>query len=101
MLTKLRNSARQRSLSADFRPRGGLSLLDHTGWRGSGDDEEAEWENICLQKDQNSHQDRERKAVKEHVTQNAAFMSVPIGRGARDDDALGIDYFTHDTSNTI
>ena len=36
------------------------------------------------------------EAMEEDVTQDVSFMSVPVGRGAGNHDALGVDHLAHD-----
>src|SRR5260221_720491 len=42
---------------------------------------------VGLQKNQDPHQRRKGQTVKEYIAQDAAFMPIPVRRGARHDDA--------------
>src|SRR5438876_1272936 len=46
--------------------------------------------NVGLEQYQDSHQARQREAVEENVSEDLVFVPVPVGRGAGDDDALGV-----------
>src|SRR3954470_12728525 len=56
---------------------------------------------VSLERYQNPHQSGQGDAVEEDVTKNLPFATVPIGGGARHNDALGVHHFAHDASRTI
>src|SRR5579871_5212306 len=56
---------------------------------------------ICLEQCENSHEHRQGDAVKKDVTQYLAFGSSLTGSDAGDDNALGIDHFSHDAPRTV
>src|SRR5579864_6638738 len=60
-----------------------------------------EWKYIGLEGHEDSHQSRQRNAVEEHVTQDIALVSVPLRGGAGNDNALGIDHFSHHATTTV
>lgn len=64
-------------------------------------DHVAERSHVSLQEDEHAHEHCQRDAVEENVAENVAFAAVPIGCGAGDDDALGIDHFAHDSAGAV
>ena len=51
--------------------------------------------------DQHADQGGQREAVKENVTEDRAFVPVPVRRGARDDDALRVHHFAHHAPGAV
>ena len=56
-----------------------------------------ERKHIGLERHHDSHQNCQRNAVEEHVTQDAALVAVPIGSRAGHYDTLRVDHLTHHT----
>ena len=51
--------------------------------------------------DEEADEGGEGEAVKENVAQDMAFVAVPLGGGAGDDDALGINHLAHHAATTV
>src|SRR5690348_15509145 len=64
-------------------------------------DQTGERKHVGLQGYHDAHQSREHNAVEEDVTQDFALMSVPLGSGAGDDDALRINHLAHHAATTV
>ena len=65
------------------------------------DDHLREGGDVSLKVYENTHEYRKNEAVPEDVAEDGAFMSVPVGRRARHNDALGVYHLTHHTSGTV
>src|SRR5208282_610999 len=53
------------------------------------------------EKDEDADQRGQGNAVPEDVAQNVAFMPIPLGRGAGDDDALRVNHLAHHASGSV
>lgn len=71
------------------------------GAGGLTDFEEVEWGEVGLQKDQQAKEGDEGEAVAKDEAEDVAFFSIALGGGAGDDDALGVDHFSHDATGAI
>ncbi len=65
------------------------------------DDEFGKGEDVGHEENQEANETGQRDAVKEDITKDLALVAVPFGGGARDDDALGVDHFSHDAPATV
>src|SRR5271157_1475036 len=57
--------------------------------------------NVSHEKHHNPHQTSQRNAVEEDVTQNVTFVSIPLGSGTGDDNALRVNHLAHDAAGTV
>ena len=65
------------------------------------DDHFRERNYVGLQEDENSDERSERDAVEKNVPEDVAFVAVPLGCGAGDNDALGVDHFAHHAAAAV
>ena len=54
-----------------------------------------------MQEYEDADEGGEGEAVEKNVAEDVAFVAVPLGRGAGDDDALGVDHFAHDAAGAV